>query len=79
MKFLERLSFAAVTAVGCGAIAALVQFLVFEEAWRSIVVFCLTAAFAYFFARWKLKRMNQEPDCTWTEFHVAAKRRRSGQ
>jgi hypothetical protein len=80
MKVFEGLSFATTTAIGCGVSAAVVQLALFETAWwRKVVVVGLTIAFSYFFARWKLKRMNLAPDCTFTEFQVAAKSRRPRQ
>jgi Mn2+/Fe2+ NRAMP family transporter len=76
MKLLGGLSFATATAIVGGVTAAVVQFLIFAQVWRSIVVFSLSVPFAYFFTRWKLKRMNLAPDCTWTDFFVATKNRR---
>src|ERR1700748_2745708 len=68
MKFLGRLPFACVIAIIGGITTAICQFLIFESAWRSIATFCLTAAFGYVFSRWKLRRMNLPPDCSWTQF-----------
>jgi hypothetical protein len=59
MKFLGGLSFATVTAIVSGVTAPVVPLLIFGVVWwRIIAALSLTAAFAYFFARWKLKRMN---------------------
>ena len=77
MKFLGGLSFATVIAIVSGVSAAVIQLLIFDAAWwRSIGVVGLTVPFSYLFARWKLRRMNLAPDCTWTQFHVATKSRR---
>jgi ABC-type glucose/galactose transport system permease subunit len=75
MKLLGGLSFATAIAIVGGVTAGVVQLLLFDW-WRSIEVASLTVAFSYFFARWKLKRMNLALDCTLTQFLVAAKSRR---
>jgi membrane protein implicated in regulation of membrane protease activity len=76
MKLFGRMSFAISFAIWGGVIAAVVQFLMFEKVWRSVVVFGLTATFAYFLARRRLERMDSNPNCTLTEFFAASKNRR---
>jgi hypothetical protein len=76
MKFLALRSFASTCAIVSGVTASVLQYLLFESISRMIVAFGLTAAFAYLFARLKLKRMNLAPNCTCAELVAEGKNRR---
>ena len=78
MKFLGKLPAAAGIAVGTVVGSATVDFFMFHNVGRSVVMSALTGALAYLYSRWRFKQMGFDPSCTCAEYQAAMKRRRGG-